>query len=101
MFRNDLYVEEPGARILEQYTADIRSQAAECRLAMASLARQLDTPLVLGVDTIVFGATGPRVYNSAVLVDRHGNVSGRYDKMHPVVFGEYWPWFDRYPEWLE
>ncbi len=38
-------------------------------------------------------------YNSTLFVNRHGQVLGRYDKMHAVIFGEYMPLGDYLP-WL-
>jgi apolipoprotein N-acyltransferase len=35
--------------------------------------------------------------NSAVLFDAAGSVHGTYDKVHPLVFGEYIPLGDRFP----
>ena len=38
-------------------------------------------------------------YNSAVFLDAQGKLLARYDKLHPVMFGEYVPWADTLP-WL-
>jgi apolipoprotein N-acyltransferase len=38
-------------------------------------------------------------YNASLLVNPHGQVLGRYDKMHAVIFGEYMPLGDYLP-WL-
>ena len=43
---------------------------------------------------------GCRYFNSAAFVSRDGKLAGHYDKMHPVMFGEYVPLADRFP-WLQ
>jgi apolipoprotein N-acyltransferase len=73
-------------------------EAAEgSRLLMGQLAREFDTPLMLGVDTSHFGAKGLQIFNSAVQVGRDGRLLGRYDKIHRVIFGEYVPLAERFP----
>jgi apolipoprotein N-acyltransferase len=69
------------------------------REAVASLARALDAAVLVGVDRIHYGPQGPQAFNSAVYADRQGRVLGRYDKMQPVLFGEFIPLADRFP-WL-
>lgn len=46
------------------------------------------------------GATPYRVWNGIVAVDEHGSVVGTYDKHHLVPFGEYLPFRDFIPAWL-
>ena len=76
--------------------------AAKNQEAMAGLARQLRTAILLGVDTVDFSAEGEKDFNSAVMVSASGELVGRYDKMHLVLFGEYvpfaqyWPWLRRF-----
>lgn len=55
---------------------------------VGGVARSLDAPMVVGT---VEGAGPDRFTNSAVLLDRDGDVVGRYDKVHRVPFGEYVP----------
>jgi apolipoprotein N-acyltransferase len=56
------------------------------------------TKLLVGTTTYVYGLSGARIYNAALLADRSGEIVGRYYKTHPVMFGEYiplgqtWPW---------
>lgn len=53
-------------------------------------------PLLLGASTLRLGDHPPQRLNSAVYVDEQGMVAGSYDKLHPVMFGEYAPggrWF--------
>jgi apolipoprotein N-acyltransferase len=54
------------------------------------LDRQVITPRAAG---------GAEHYNSALFLTADGDVIGRYDKMYPVMFGEYVPFADRFP-WL-
>ncbi|SEQ62060.1 apolipoprotein N-acyltransferase [Thalassovita taeanensis] len=44
-------------------------------------------PMVLGIQR----EDGPRLYNSAIVLGKDGQVSGLYDKHHLVPFGEYMP----------
>jgi len=94
--------ESPKLRDLSQ--ADFRRAlgraVATTRAALAALAQQLNAALLLGIDTQAFSADGARFFNSAALVRRDGSLSGRYDKMHRVLFGEYVPFADRFP-WLQ
>lgn len=59
----------------------------------------LKTPLLLGIDYLHLGRAGLEHYNSALFVDRQGRIGPRYDKVHPVLFGEYVPLAKRF-EWL-
>ncbi len=78
---------------------DLRDWAAGNRALFEDLATHLDVPTLIGVDTYHFGPGTIEHYNSAVLVDRAGNIRDRYDKTHPVMFGEYIPFAKRWP-WL-
>jgi apolipoprotein N-acyltransferase len=50
------------------------------------------TPLLFGSPAVdAADGRAPRLYNSAYLVTKDGAVSGRYDKLHLVPFGEYVP----------
>ncbi len=51
------------------------------------LAKQLGAALFFGSVT----ARGDSYYNSAILVSEKGELSGQYDKLHLVPFGEYIP----------
>jgi apolipoprotein N-acyltransferase len=70
------------------------------RRAIENTVQPLGTPTLLGIDTVY--ATAPNDierYNTALFVDREGRVVGRYDKCHPVMFGEYVPLAGMFP-WL-
>lgn len=55
---------------------------------VGGVARSLDAPMVVGT---VEGAGPDHFTNSAVLLDRDGEIVDRYDKVHRVPFGEYVP----------
>ncbi|HHK42846.1 MAG TPA: apolipoprotein N-acyltransferase, partial [Planctomycetaceae bacterium] len=57
------------------------------------------TWLLLGVVVWHFDERESRRYNSALLFDPTGRLRARYDKMHPVLFGEYVPFGETFP-WL-
>jgi len=52
---------------------------------------------VLGANTV--DSSSGDVFNSALLLDQHGNAVGRYDKVRLLAFGEYIPGIDIFP-WL-
>jgi apolipoprotein N-acyltransferase len=66
--------------------------------ALVSIARQEQTPLVVGAIGVSLAEPeqgvapgGYRIYNSALIVGADGARVGRYDKIHLVPFGEYIP----------
>jgi apolipoprotein N-acyltransferase len=59
--------------------------------------RGFTTPIVVGA--VTFSTEDQTVYNSALLIDREGHPTGRYDKMRLLAFGEYIPAADEFP-WL-
>ena len=80
---------------------DLEEAASQRRDLIADLALALDTPTLIGIDTHAFAGDRVDRFNSALHVSREGEILGRYDKMHPVMFGEYvplaeyWPWLYR------
>jgi len=52
-----------------------------------AFAAKLDTPVLIGS----VAQEGDHYYNSAFLIAEGGQMSGRYDKIHLVPFGEYLP----------
>ncbi len=75
---------------------------AERRAALAAYARRYGTHWLVGVDRQVVTPSAPggsRHYNTAACLAATGRILALYDKMHPVMFGEYVPLTDRFP-WL-
>ena len=78
----------PGA----DWTVDrLREFARWNEEQVGEIARELRTPLLLGIDVHHIGAGVERHFNSAIQVTADGSIVARYDKMHPVMFGEYIP----------
>jgi apolipoprotein N-acyltransferase len=64
----------------------------------AMIRRGLTGPVMIGADT--YDSATIDVYNSAILLDRSGVMTGRYDKVRLLAFGEYIPGVDIFP-WLK
>src|SRR3972149_2881368 len=83
----------------EEFQRRLQLLADNSRYALADTAKELGAPLLLGLDTQHYTSSGVDIFNSAVHVAASGEVLGRYDKMHLVMFGEYIPFADYLP-WL-
>jgi apolipoprotein N-acyltransferase len=77
----------------------LKSAAEQSRTFMLQMSRSLGVPLLLGVDTIHYGRQTCERYNSALYVSPQGQLGPRYDKVHPVLFGEYMPLAKTFP-WI-
>jgi apolipoprotein N-acyltransferase len=64
----------------------------------AMIRRGLSGAVIIGADT--YDSATVDVYNSAILLDRGGAMTGRYDKVRLLAFGEYIPGVDLFP-WLK
>lgn len=99
MFRQPLVDCDLSAPVPAEWADDpqeYRDRVAETvrreRAGMIDLVRRLGVPTLLGVDTLYYDSPNTfRRYNSAVLITPDGQLHGRYDKMHRVLFGEYVP----------
>ena len=99
--------ESTGTTPEEQRTAARQARCREAlereRLdALGAFARRYRTNWLVGLDRQVVGphlSAGVQNFNCALFLDPEGQPLGRYDKMYPVLFGEYIPLADRFP-WL-
>ncbi|MFM7136652.1 MAG: apolipoprotein N-acyltransferase [Planctomycetota bacterium] len=68
--------------------------------ALAVYARRYGTTWIVGLDRqrlTPHAAGGAEHFNAALVLDAAGRPRACYDKMHPVMFGEYVPFGDRLP----
>jgi apolipoprotein N-acyltransferase len=65
--------------------------------SLARIRRGFDVPTIIGA--AMYDEVHDEAYNSALLLDRLGKVSGLYDKVRLLAFGEYIPGIDAFP-WL-
>lgn len=111
VFRDPLFTFEPGAEVPDylaregvsqaEFEARLRSELPETLPEMARLATRFGAPMLLGLEQYHFGPEGQRRFNCAALVTADGVMTRPvYAKMHPVAFGEYIPFADRFP-WLQ
>ncbi|NBW97915.1 MAG: apolipoprotein N-acyltransferase, partial [Planctomycetia bacterium] len=97
-----LGVESPGAGAAERQAACRRALERERLDALAAFARRYGTHWLVGLDRqeVAPGIpAGARNYNSALFLDASGEPLACYDKMHPVMFGEFIPFGAEFP-WL-
>jgi apolipoprotein N-acyltransferase len=81
---------------LEELQRRLDAHAQSVRDRFAWVAQQVDAPLLVGLGWDHYAQGHSQRFNSVVFTDRQGRIVGRYDKMHPVMFGEYIPlgtWF--------
>jgi len=90
---------DAAGRVLRQ--EQCRQALAQERLdALAVYAKRYGTPWLVGLDKQVITPrvpAGVQHFNCALFLDPSGAPVGCYEKMHPVMFGEYVPLADRFP----
>ncbi|MEM8677871.1 MAG: apolipoprotein N-acyltransferase [Planctomycetota bacterium] len=81
------------------YRRDADRWQRESDQSVAAFAREFGADAILGGATWRFHPHGTERFNTALWVSPAGTISGRYHKMHPVMFGEYVPLGSMLP-WL-
>ena len=83
----------------EDFQARIVQAAGDSRRRFAALAEVFGAAVLVGAARQHFGPEGEQIYNAAVFARATGKFVGWYDKMHLVMFGEYFPFADKL-SWL-
>ena len=89
----------PEGLTLEEFHVERDRFLAGQQALLRYTLRQLGVPLLAGVNVDHFGPQRREDFNAAMLFNTQGELIARYDKMHPVIFGEYVPLGDYFP-WL-
>ena len=87
----DLSVDELRRRVALQQFA--------CQWKARQIVQHTNGLLLAGTEAWHFAGASFDRFNSALLLDQTGTAIARYDKMHPVMFGEYVP-LGRWLPWL-
>jgi apolipoprotein N-acyltransferase len=83
--------DEPPAVVAAQSLKSLAELQNYLRSQIDVGQRPVMPPLLLGVDVFEYHKDRADFFNSALFVDPQGQPMARYDKMHPVMFGEYIP----------
>ena len=77
----------------------LRYMKSNSQDAASWIARQFGKQAIVGTEAFSLNDQLPQRFNRAMHVDAQGHVDRAYDKMHPVMFGEYVPLGNLFP-WL-
>jgi apolipoprotein N-acyltransferase len=98
MFRYPLVFGEEGAPLPSGSTITLAQAEQQSRDNLHDIATRLGVPLLLGMDSHYVHKNGDiDNANTAILVSPRGELLARYDKNHPVAFGEFTPLADWLP----
>ncbi len=95
--RPELFVPKGIESTDDKYREDARRWASATMAQSSLIARAIGTRLLVGAPRVVFSANPPKRLNSAMYLEKDGRVIDAYDKMHPVLFGEYIPFGNWFP----
>jgi apolipoprotein N-acyltransferase len=87
----------PQLYALAEQTQRQFGQLVHAMAANGELGNRSPPRLLIGVTGQHYGAGQMKSYNSSVYLGDGGEILGRYDKMHLVIFGEYIPLGDIFP----
>jgi len=79
------------ATLPRDFAADFAPQS------LGMIRRGVTVPVIIGAD--MYDPAHDEAFNSAILLDANGRVTGRYDKVRLLAFGEYIPGIAAFP-WL-
>ena len=82
----------PGIILWPESPAPFLDKDPRLLNALRDLALSMHAPVIVGTTSLDHHGAGFDMYNSALFVGRDGAVSGRYDKIHLVPWGEYIPY---------
>lgn len=83
----------------EEFDRYLNEMTKATQYKAESVAQELGTSLLVGTACVQYRGARKHLFNSALWLDQSGQLQGRYDKMHPVMFGEYVPFGEMIP-WL-
>jgi len=106
-FEPDFKAPKEWQRTPQELADDSRRNLRDLQAGFGSIVAEkfgaaMPPPLLLGLDAVHISSDADQQevdnhFNSALFVDPRGEPLSRYDKMHPVMFGEYIPLAEYFP----